>query len=190
MEFDRSNYARLAAGAAVVVGLVLLLTLVVPSVTNTPTLRAYFEPGGPVRPESNTTLVVEVVNTEGADVRTLLVSAQGIDPTSVSVGDSPQSQLNVGKGELKKFRFPTHVGAAREGTYNIRVVADLDGKKFEQRASFEVKGGSQVAAAPAGGRGGASGDAAVGAAQEGSFASAHEPTVTETSVPGKGGCES
>ncbi|MBI4214759.1 hypothetical protein HY546_02080 [archaeon] len=141
MELPAVDYRKMAIGIGVIIAVLLILLIVVPSITNTRTLNAYFEPGGAVRPQSNTTLVVEVVNTDNSDVRTLTVTATAVDPFSVTIGDPQQAQPNVGKGELRRFRFPVRVGEAREGTYSVNVVADLDGKRFEQRASLEVRSG-------------------------------------------------
>lgn len=140
MDIPAGGNKSLFVGIAVVVILGFLAYFMLSGAGNAPTLRAYFEPSSSVRAGGNATLVVEVVNTLGADVRTLTVSAAAVDPYSVAIVDSPQSQPNVGKGELRKFRFPARIGEAREGTYSVTVTVDLDGKLFEVRAGLEVRG--------------------------------------------------
>ena len=121
--------------AVIVVAALVLLALLVP---RPGMVSAHFE-AGTLAPGQSTILVVDVRNVLDADVALATVTVHALDPTSIMVAGSKIAP-NLAKGDSRRFSFPVRVNqTALEGSYNVEVAVNLDGKNETVRATIEVK---------------------------------------------------
>lgn len=121
--------------AAIVIAALVLLALLVPR----PGMVSVRFEAGSLSPGQATILVVDVRNVLDADVALAAVTVRALDPTSIVVAGSKIAP-NLAKGDSRRFSFPVAVNqTALEGSYNVEVAVDLDGKGETVRATIEVR---------------------------------------------------
>lgn len=137
MEISPNIQKYLVIGVAVVI-VIILLILILPGAMSSGTINASFEKTSLTAGET-TDLSVTVTNTIGEDVSSLEVSIEAFS-TNIMVGNSPQTEELVGKGESRKFTFPITVAEdARPGSYSIGITAKLGSEEETIRVNLEVE---------------------------------------------------
>lgn len=101
-------------------------------------INAYFNPTSALKAGDSTILVVELTNVYGKDLNDVVISVTAVDPTTVAVADSPQTEAIFGAGETRKFMFPLTIGQGREGTYSLDIEADFDVKVEKLRTALTI----------------------------------------------------
>jgi len=125
-----------------IIAVVLLIAaaalLFLPSLFSQKTVNAYFSTSK-LAPGQNTSLIVEVTNTLGKDVSSVMIS---VSPLNRGIIGSLVTPLNgtLGIGEMRRITVPISLETnLLEGTYSIQIDASLDGAQYSARVALEVK---------------------------------------------------
>jgi uncharacterized membrane protein len=90
-------------------------------------------------PGESTTLGVDVLNPYATGFTNVVVSVKPLDPTSITVGGSPQIEDVFGAGETRKFTFTVGVTEeTRLGTYFVDVIAMFGSENQTRRIMLRV----------------------------------------------------
>ncbi|GEM_PF-7081212 len=87
----------------------------------------------------STTLTVDLQNPYNYDYSNVVISVKPVDPISITVGGSPQTEVVFGKGETRKFLFTISIAqTARQGTYSLDILANFGPQNQTKRVLVEV----------------------------------------------------
>lgn len=138
MNLQSINKKYLVVGIAAIVVIIILL-MFLPPVLSTKVISASFGKTT-LRAGESTGLIVTVTNTRDTDISNLAITVRAVDPTSIAVDNSSQTQLIIGKGENRQFSFIINVlSSARPGVYSFEINVQLGDRLETSRISFEVK---------------------------------------------------